>query len=326
MSEADGIAWVQLLTLLVHGPDPTVRGTIGCWDGDRQRAVGWTGYQPPVFPGVGLATGTDGGTALRAWRDGRRVRLERSDGRPHLIVGSWSCWIFSEDDELPVESSVGTVQYEFGGTALLARRRAEDFLGDDFTRPTGPVTATTFLGRPAWAVELAPPPHKPYPLKWVVDAETGLLLQQRNDGFGFREEWTEFVVGERLPDELFHWDGPSRSAADQQAARLAEHEADLRRRSAWFSEQVAPLPLRLEVACPVLVHDFDAETGTFQASLGHLGMLARRPVGTPGDWPLGWDEPGQRWRDERWEWAVRLYRDELTEAGLAELRRQLGSG
>lgn len=333
MSEPEVIPWVRLLTLMVDGPElePTVRGTISCWDGDEQRAVGYVRYEndpDPVFAGTGLAAEDDGGTSMRVWRDGSRVRIDRPDGRPLLIVGTHFCWKFSDDDEAPVQSPVGAVRYVLGGTDLLTRRTADDFLGNDFTRPTGPATATTFLGRPAWAVELAPPPHKPYPLRLVVDAESGLVLQQRNDAFGFREEWTEFVLGERLPDEIFQWDGSSRSATDQQAARLAAHEADLERRRAWFAEQVAPLPLRLELACSVVVHQYDEETGAFQASFGsgQLGMLARRPAGAKDSWSLGWDQPGQRWRDERWEWAVRLYDDELSESGLAELKRQLGSG
>lgn len=120
--------------------------------------------------------------------------------------------------------------------------------------------------------------------------------------------------------------GPA--AADQQATRLAAHAADLERRRAWFAEQVAPLPLRLELACSVVVHQHDEETGAFQASFGsgQLGMLARRPAGAKVSWSLGWDQPGQRWRDDRWEWSVRLYDEELSESGLAELKRQLGSG
>ncbi len=118
------------------------------------------------------------------------------------------------------------VHYAFTGTDLLARRDLGDFAGDDFTRPTGPVGATTFLGRTAWTVELAPPDHKPFPLQLVVDAETGLILQQRNDGFGSVDEWIEFVVGEPIPPDLFVWDGPARTVHDEQVRMHAAHEAD----------------------------------------------------------------------------------------------------
>jgi hypothetical protein len=330
MSEPS-ISWVQLLTLMVHGPDsePTVRGVITSIGGDHH--VGWARLEnepDPVFAGAGLSPGERGETSLRVWRDGNRVRICEADGNPSLIVGNEHCWQFGASVEVPIRSPAAAVRYLFGGTGLLFRRDANDFAGDDFTRPAGPVTATTFLGRPAWTVEVAPPPHKPYPLRLTIDAETGLILQKRNDGFGLVEEWTEFHLGEQLPAELFSWEGPTMSAAQLRAAQLAEHEADGRRRSEWFAANVAPLPLRLELACGVWVHEYEPETGAFQASLGgqHVGMLARRPVGEQGSWQLGWSDPGHRWRDERWEWAVNLYDDDLTEEGLAALKRQLGSG
>src|SRR5690349_2310405 len=101
MSGSVEIPWVQLLTLLVHGPDPepTIRGAISCWDGEELRAVGWTrfdGEPEPVFAGSGLAPGDDGSTSMRVWRDGSRVRLSRPDGRPRLIVGAEFCWEFPE--------------------------------------------------------------------------------------------------------------------------------------------------------------------------------------------------------------------------------------
>ncbi|MDQ1737218.1 MAG: hypothetical protein QOH56_3469, partial [Pseudonocardiales bacterium] len=145
---------------------------------------------------------------------------------------------------------------------------------------------TRVLGGPAWTVELAPPQHKPYPMQLVVDAETGLVLQQRNDGFGSVSEWTEFTVGEPMNDDLFSWDGATRSPVEDHALVIAEHEADGRRRSAWFATHVAVLPLRVELSVGVWVHEFDEESGAFQASLGEhqFGMIARRPAGTVGEW------------------------------------------
>jgi hypothetical protein len=336
MSVPAGISWVELLILMVHGPDPSVRGVLHSFDGtDSSRGqVGWTalGNEPwPVFAGTGIVE-EDGEpeprNRLRVWRDGRRVRICQLDGTPNLIVNEQSCWQFNPGEPVPLRSPARAVRYQVNGTGLLTRRELNDFAGNDFTRPTGPVGATTFLGRPAWTVELAPPAHKPYPMQLVVDAETGLVLQQRNDGFRSVDEWTEFVVGESLPDELFDWDGPSRSAADEQARHEAEHERMGMRRSEWFAANVAPLPLRLELEVGVWVHEYDEETGAFQASFGdqHLGMLARRPATESGEWQLNWAEPGHRWRDERWEWAAYFYDDGITERGLAALRRQLGGG
>jgi hypothetical protein len=346
MTDKTPPSWVQLLILMVDGPDPepTVRGVIRSDDGndDNRRHVGWAtmaGQPIPVFAGTRAALAdSDGGhpdvgedtplPPLRVWRDGRRIRIEELDGTPSLIVGEEHCWQFDADDDTPLKSPASAVRYQLSATELLTRRDANDFAGDDFTRPTGPIGASSFLGRPAWTVELAPPQHKPYPMQLVVDAETGLVLQQRNDGFGSVSEWTEVTVGEPMNDDLFSWDGATRSPVDDHALVIAEHEADGRRRSAWFATHVTALPLRVELSVGVWVHEFDEESGAFQASLGEhqFGMIARRPAGTVGEWELGWDGRGRRWTDGRWQWAVSVYQDALSDEGFAALRAQLEVG
>ncbi len=243
MTTPGAISWVGLLTLMVDGPDLAVRGVISSREGadESQRYFGWAAFagQPmPVFAGFAseveaeedgaFANGPQADTPediglmveeepvlTRAWRSGRRVRLERPDGRPSLIVGGESCWQFRGDDPVPVISPSSAGAYQGNGTQLLHRRDSNDFIGDDFTRPTGPVGTTTFLGRQAYTVELAPPAHKPFPIQLVVDSETGLVLQQRNDGFGSVDEWAEVELGEQLDEQLFRWQGPSRSEADE---------------------------------------------------------------------------------------------------------------
>lgn len=325
------LSWVGLLTLMAHAPDPepAVRGRIRSVDGrdDSRGHVGWAataGEPRPVFASV-RPPGHDG--LVRVWRDGARLRIEEPDGTPRLIVGAEQCWQFRPGQAMPVVAPARAVTY-FDGAHLLTRRSADSFAGEDFTRPTGPIGSTTFLGRLAWTVELAPPAHKPYPLQLVVDAETGLVLQQRNDGLGSVDEWVELVVGEPLPASLFGWDGPSRSAEQERARMQAQNRADTSRRSAWFAAHVARLPLRAELGLDVNVHDYDETTGAFQASLGHghVGLLARRPLTESGSWELGWAEVQHRWSDDRWEWALTLHRDEITPAGLRSLREQLASG
>ncbi|MEO6502231.1 MAG: hypothetical protein ABIQ09_10020 [Jatrophihabitantaceae bacterium] len=361
MTTPGAISWIGLLTLMVDGPDLPVRGVITSREGadPSQRDFGWTAYadQPiPVFAGFSDAdeaeepdgAGSDeaapegsadesGSTVpdasdndaepvlTRAWRSGPRVRLERPDGRPSLIVGNRSCWQFRGDDPVPVESPSSAVAYQGNGTQLLHRRDAGEFTGDDFTRPTGPVGHTTFLGRDAYTVELAPPAHKPFPVQLVVDAETGLVLQQRNDGFGSVDEWVEIVVGEQLDDQLFRWQGPSRSEADERAEHEREWQADMAARAEWFGANVAAPPLRLELDLSVRVHVYEPD-GSFEASIGesHLGMLARRPSSTQ-DWRLGWSQVQHRWSADGWDWALSVDGAQVTEAGLAALKQALSS-
>lgn len=292
-------SWVELLTVMVHGPDPE-----------------------PTFRGVITSHDIEGDTLRRVWRDGTRVRIEMPDGRPRLIVGAESAWQFGSDGDVPVRLDASEAKYHRGGTHLLRRREAQAFLGNDFTRPTGPVGATTLLGRLAWTVELAPPPHKPHPIQLIVDAETGVVLQQRNDGFGTVDQWVEFTVGQKLDAALFEWHGPSRSLEDVRAERQAEFDADMAQRRDWFRENVTDLPLRIEFEIDdVVVHEHDA-AGTFHASLQQYGSLARRPR-SDDDWELGWRETTARWSDERWDWALQLFDARISDAGLHALKAQL---
>jgi hypothetical protein len=136
-------------------------------------------------------------------------------------------------------------------------------------------------------------------------------------------EWTEFVVGEPQPPDWFEWTGPSQSAAELRASQRAKRAADTSRRNKWIAEQRPPLPDE----CPVWVHSYDPDTGTFHGDIGgrHSSMLSRRPAHAHDDWALGWDRPGHRWRDDRWEWALYLYKHDLGPSGLAELQRQFSS-
>jgi hypothetical protein len=234
--------------------------------------------------------------------------------------GRDDCWQFDREHDSPLASPVSAMRYGFSGTGLLERKRMENFVGTDFTTPTGAVTATSFLGRPAWQVELAPPSHKPYPLQWIVGAETGLLLQQRNDGFVTVEEWTELVVGEPLDPALFEWDGPSRSEADVRVARDAAHERDMAGRAEWFAANVATEALRVELTLEPHLHEWE-EDGSFQASRGQVGVLARRPR-SDTVWKRGWPDDAHRWSTERWDWAVQFHQNSPTEAGLIAFERQ----
>jgi hypothetical protein len=343
MTTPGALSWVGLLTLMVDGPDLPVHGVISSREGDdaSQHYFGYTvfpGEPLPVLAGFASAVDAEPGAEppelppaaeeepvlTRVWRSGRRVRLEGLDGRPSLIVGEQHCWRFRGDDPVPVEAPNRAVIYQGSGTQLLHRRTAGEFGGSDFTRPTGPVGETTFLGRPAYTVELAPPADKPFPIQLVVDRETGLVLQQRNDGFGSVDEWTEFVVGGEADDRLFGWDGPVRPESDERAERERELREDLTERADWFTAHVAALPLRLELDVSVHVHVHEPD-GSFRASLGEsgLGSLARRPS-SQQDWELGWSDVEHRWSADGWDWALSIHDDRLTEAGLARLKQALG--
>src|SRR3954471_22476248 len=165
--------WAELLFLMVHGPDRAMRGRIRHHDGEEATFYGFSqaeGDPPPTFV-------HGSGDVIDVWCWGDRLRVADPDGRARLVTDGTTAWSFAGASETPAEAPYRNLEFGMGGTDLLVRSTAEQWLGDDFTRPTGPPTATVFLGRDAWAIELAPPDRKPHPIQLVIDAETGMRLQ-----------------------------------------------------------------------------------------------------------------------------------------------------
>jgi hypothetical protein len=292
-------SWAELLTLMVHGPDPepAIRGTIH-------------------------ACGED-------------------EGEGWLVLDEETCWLFERGNPVPEVAPRRALRYGGRGTALMARRSAEEFRGqgtprryadyldpedgDGTTRP-GPIGTTTYLGRTAWTVELAPRRREPHPIALVVDAGTGIVLQQRDDGAGLVLEWTEFAAGEELDSALFTWQGPTRERVDPRRAREAEARDRDDRRRRWFAENVAHRPLRIELDVTPVLYEYDEATGAFSAGLGDqwpFGRLARRPR-SASRWRLNWSGCRvHRWSTDRWDWALGFYEDRVTPADLEALKRHL---
>ena len=310
------ITWPQLVALMAlgNGPEPSLRGIA------RSRDVTPVDDDEPAdleIPGHGRFRFNEG--RVRVFKRGNLVRRERLDGRPFAIQGPDSLWIWEGDAEIPTAFPRHSMFFGWPDSALTQRRGMDDWSGDDFTQPTSIPTATRFLDRDAWQVELRPPPHKPFPLTMIVDAETGLVLQQRNDGFHSVAEWEELEFDVVLPDELFIWGGQSQPPPDHRA----EHIADMARRREWLERNgIGGLSLTLSVE---LMLNEQGEDGGFHASLrvGVNGSLARRPHSDqPWDLYMNWPHM-HRWTSDGWDWW--LGTDEtLSEAVLAELRTQLG--
>jgi len=157
--------------------------------------------------GIVRARVLDNGGTEFAYRVARRESLMRCtslDGKVFCIVGREWVWQLDRHGALTATAIQDAWfhptpdDYEFG----TERPRPERWEGDDFTA-TGPARETEFLGRPAWEIELVPPPHKPHPLQMIIDRETGLVLREANASFETYHEWTELDMNSDLPDELF---------------------------------------------------------------------------------------------------------------------------
>lgn len=326
---AGNVSWVEVLVRMVDGPDLPVHGVVRCRYADdeaRRGGLAWVSGRRPV-----VVTGGAGADEVRVWRDGPRLRVERLDGTPLMVSDGHTSWRFSDEDPEPLEYVDADVRYLGSGTELLERRPTTDWVGDDFTKPTGPIGTTVFLGRAAWTVELAPPSHKPSPIQIVVDRETGLWLQSRNDDAGVADEWVELEVGGAFEDSLFTYSGPVRSAEEERRRQRENHERDEERKRDWFRANVSGEPLLVDVRADLsvrYVHTLDVDTGAFEASLGEghaiSGFLTRRPRSAE-PWSLRIAEPVHRWSTRDFDWALAVHGIDLADGELARLRGLLGS-
>jgi len=324
------VSWVEVLVRMVDGPDLPVRGVVRCRYADDEARRGGTGWVSGMRPVV-LTGGGAGDNGVRVWRDGPRLRVERMDGSPLMISDGHTSWRFSDEHPDPLEYVDADVRYLGNGTELLERRDATDWVGNDFTKPTGPIGRVVFLGRDAWAVELAPPSHKPFPIQIVVDRETGLTLQSRNDGAGVVDEWVEFEVGGTFDDALFTFSGPVRSAEEERRRQRSSHEEDASRRRDWFRANVSGEPLTVDVRADLSVrhvHTLDETTGAFEARLGDdrtiSGFLTRRPRSAE-PWLLRIADPVHRWSTRNFDWALAVHGVELADGELDRLQAQLSA-
>jgi len=298
------MTWDALRALMAERPTRTLRGSI--------RSVGWDGPDAPVRP------------PLRVWVDGHRRRIEEADGSLRMVVGRKSFWRWVEEVDVPVAARNHRVyDWREPGAEIVHRYGQDSWEGDDFTVPTGPVGRTEHLGRAAWTVELAPPPHKPHPMQLVIDAETGYVLAMRADGWGAVEEWIELVVGEDLDPGLFEWVGPSISQDGYQELVEAQRAADKDARDAWFRQNVASL--ELPHVQRMALHRWD-EPGGFELTLdlGAVRASLARWSAAGDPWELGWAGAADRWTDGVWEWALWLH-DAGAEHYAADIKRALNA-
>ncbi|GGF12138.1 hypothetical protein [Williamsia phyllosphaerae] len=320
------VAWVEVLITMVDAPSVPIQGTIRR-TGPVEPYLSYGGDIPPVY--------VDGVDDLLVWRDGPNVRVDTVDGAPLARTDGEHAWRWAFGQDLPLLGSAQELGYHGPGNELLTSRPASRWIGTDFAQPVGAIEEVEFLGRACWSFELAPPAHKPHPMQMVVDQRTGMVLEERNDGFGIAVGFIEFTAGIPIDATTFAWTGDIHTpepweVPDVRSPAAPSHAERKRRQLNWFRSHVTELDLAVSVRVDLDLVNLDAhdDNGAFIARLGWgpvSGLLARRRRSSL-PWEEEWQDDAQTWSTPEHDWAVDLYGLVLDDAALADLQQRLHPG
>lgn len=269
---------------------------------------------------------------VRVHKSGHRYRVETLDGEVLYIKGADRAWRFTPGADAPgMVDFVEGEEMEFGSYGYAVERPDPTrWRGNNFTRPAGPMRPTTYLGRDAWEIEIAPPPHKPVPITLVIDATTGMQLRWGSDRFGDVFRWIHVEHGVYLADDLFTWDGPAFLLySDDYSGMSDDMREEFERADAERAAKAAALRLpdvRARVAGTMDVWGVE-DDGSFHASIDFEAfvILDRRPH-QDADWDDEHDDTDGRtrheWSDGTWDWRLTVPPG-IDDAEAAEIRRQL---
>lgn len=251
---------------------------------------------------------------FRVWKHGPRWRVEHLSGQLRSIQGDRYTYTFEDEDgefEQPRRTERARGDHPHDEVSLVLRRREPwDWRpdGSDYDRPAARPERTTFLGRDAWEVRLAPPRHKNGELVEVVDALDGRLLAQNNTVHGDFARWEELRVVESLPDDLFVWDGPFSAVhafgEDDVPDELREEVKVQRRAEEALVASLGLGDLWVEGSGDTFGHvDDDGGRALVHWSASAGFHLLRHPLGSPVDEE---DEGVEQtvWTDDRWRWTL----------------------
>ena len=299
------VPWNRIQLALMSPPPTPIRGTIVSREPESKHFAGAT-----VDHEVRESAATASEHTVHVWRDGARLRVESNDGEPLYFCDGVHSWTPRSDRGWLV-SPASPHGYHGPGRQILTVRGPAEWSDDDFTRPTdSPITVGEYLGRTAWNVELAPPPGKPAAMQLVVDAETGAILQGRNDHFASHTSFTEFALDESRDDDFYRWQGPAQTQEEFRAELRREDARRREREAQWFADNVTPDPITISVPvtlAPEHVRHLDGDAIVFGLNGGAAGIVlvvARRPRSSSA-----WVHPGgtrhaRFWSTDLHDWAV----------------------
>ncbi|MCW2751078.1 MAG: hypothetical protein JWR83_2188 [Aeromicrobium sp.] len=124
----------------------------------------------------------------------------------------------------------------------------------------------------------APPAHKASPLVLTIDAQNGMLLEQRSVQFGVISRWTEIESVDGHDEALFQWDGPAEWYTTETSEYTEEDQAADARADVEKMTALGIPPLELTIGIPLHPYQSD-EHGAFYAAFRTdiYGTIQRRP-------------------------------------------------
>lgn len=286
--------------------------------------------EPPVRGVVEI-----GDERFRVWKHGERLRVETPAGELRAIREPERLLTFSNRDEPPLESGSRSFAFadEDGSYMVLARPKLRDLELDERAME-GSLERSERFGRPTVALALAHAYHDDFVLRMVLDAATGMPFEMVEDGVTVMA-WTELEVLDEANEDLWRWDGETRSAGwfayvgssgeaidDGDIPDAAREELrEGHRRSARLAEEfdraplVAQVPLDLEISsyAPGTV-TIDLESRTFVTVRGAREPDPEDARGAVDTWTT----------DDGWTWIVHAHGNEDPRL-IASLRERIST-
>ncbi|MET0448566.1 MAG: hypothetical protein ABW004_09165, partial [Aeromicrobium sp.] len=187
--------WPELVRLMASGQsrDTPLTGIleVDCWySGDHRSET------LPNTVRVSMASG--------------RYRVETLAGEVLFIRGHDRAWRFPRSSDLPIltREPDDVVDHGFGSYSIaIDRPRAESWCDRGLDGIVGEVTASVYLGRDAWDVEVRVSTTSLATAHLTIDAATGMVLRWGSELFGDDFRWTRLHDLSRADDALFVWDG-----------------------------------------------------------------------------------------------------------------------
>lgn len=268
-------------------------------------------------------------STVRVFVLGGRYRVETLAGEVLFIRGADRSWRFSRSSDLPILMLPdNTPDDDFGSYAAAIERPCPDSWCDrSLDGIVGPATASVYLERDAWDVEVRASTTSLATAHLTIDAATGMVLRWGSELFGDDFRWTRLQDMTDAPDALFTWDG---DAAEIVATVPEVRPAPVPRGEPVVGDPRSDFTGPLDIGLLSITVSGEPEVfemtpdGSFHVGydLGGFVTVLRRPH-RPSDPAVADERDGwTTWTEDGWDWSLKVPAG-MHAAEIAVIRHQL---